>query len=66
MKRILYILMMVFITATSFSTLAGCREQKKDSEDKIEEAVDDTGDAIEEGAEEVEDAVDDATDDNWL
>jgi|TARA_R110002051_G_scaffold56554_1_gene105214 predicted small secreted protein len=63
MKRTLYILLFAFFTATSFSTLTSCREEKSTGE-KIEDAIDDTGDAIEEGAEEVEDAVDDATDDH--
>ncbi|MBT9187543.1 MULTISPECIES: hypothetical protein [Zobellia] len=63
MKRTLYVMLFVLMTA-SFTTLTSCREQNKDTGDKIEDAIDDTGDAIEEGAEDVEDGIEDAVDDN--
>ncbi|CAZ95143.1 hypothetical protein Q4603_17600 [Zobellia galactanivorans] len=63
MKRTLYIMLMIIMT-TSFTTLTSCREEHKDTGDKIEDAIDDTGDAIEEGAEDVEDGIEDAVDDN--
>lgn len=63
MKRILFILLFALSIGPTM-VLTGCREEKKDAGDQIEEAVDDTGDAIEEGAEEVEDAAEDAVDDN--
>lgn len=64
MKRAVYIFILAFITSLSLSTVTGCREDKKNAGEKIEEAVDDAGDKIEEGVEEVEDEIGDATDDN--
>ena len=54
MKRLIYMLMLMFTISTAF---VGCREEK-DAGDKIEEAADDVGDGLEEAADEVEDAVD--------
>ena len=64
MKRTIYMALILFVSATSFSGLMGCREDKKDAGDKIEDAFDDADDKIEEGAEEIEDEIEDATDDN--
>ena len=64
MKRVVYIFLIAFMTSMSLSTFTGCREDKKDAGDKIEDAIDDAGDKSEEGAEEVEEEIDDATDDN--
>ena len=56
---------MLFVLMTaSVSTLTSCRDEPKDTGDKIEDAIDDTGDAIEEGAEDVGDGIEDAVDDN--
>ncbi|HZJ18860.1 MAG TPA: hypothetical protein VFD35_00720 [Pricia sp.] len=63
MKRLLYILLFAFISTTALS-LTGCREDKKDAGDKIEDAVDDAGDEIEDAADDVGDEIEDATDDN--
>lgn len=57
MKKVAYILMLLFITSIS---LTGCRE--KTPGEKVEDGVEEIGDDIEEGAEEVEDEIDDATD----
>lgn len=63
MKRMMYLLMLMFVTSTSLISLNSCRDTKSTGE-KMEDAVDDTGDAIEDAADDVEDEVEDATDDN--
>ncbi len=62
MKRVMYLLMLMFVTSTSLISLNSCRETKSTGE-QVEDAVDDAGDEIEEGAEEVGDEIEDATDD---
>ncbi len=58
MKRIPVLLALLFtLSVVSFS----CRE-KKDTGDKIEEAVEEVGDELEDGAEEIEEEIEDAID----
>ncbi len=56
MKRLTYLMLVLFISAMSFSTITSCKEQKKDPGEKIEEAVDDIGDGLEEAGDDVKDA----------
>jgi len=60
MKKLMYMLLIVFVT--SFA-LNGCRETKS-TEEKIEDGVEEVADDIEDGAEEVADEIEDAVDDN--
>lgn len=60
MKKLMYILLVVFVT--SFA-LNGCRETKS-TEEKIEDGVEEIADDVEDAAEDVEEEVEDAVDDN--
>lgn len=60
MKKGIFILMFMLMTAISLSS---CRDQKSDGE-KVEDGIEEVGEDLEEGAEEVGDEIDDATDDN--
>ncbi len=57
MKKVAYILMLLFMTSIS---LTSCRE--KTPGEKVEDGIEEVGEDIEEGVEELEDEIDDATD----
>ncbi|MFD2541523.1 hypothetical protein ACFSSB_04265 [Lacinutrix gracilariae] len=59
MKKIIIALVLMFSISTVFTS---CREEKKTTGEKIEEAVDNTGDAIEDAADDVGDEVEDVKD----
>lgn len=57
MKKVMLSIVVLFMTATTVTTIVSCRENKTTGE-KIEDAADDVGDEMEDAADEVEDAVD--------
>lgn len=56
MKKLIIALALLFSFTTVFTA---CREEKKTTGEKIEEAVENTGDAIEDATDEVGDEIED-------
>lgn len=61
MKRIIYLILVLFISTISFGALTSCKEQKEDPGEKIEEATEEVGDEVKDAVDEVEDEIDDNT-----